>query len=98
MKTHSFKRWIAGLLSAALCLSAFLGLGITKAFAKGEQAEVSLVSFPREGDANYSTTTWGHDDIKLMNGWFFQKESILRFIQWVHITVKYVTVSNPVPW
>ena len=36
MKTHSFKRWIAGLLSAALCLSAFLGLGITKAFAKGE--------------------------------------------------------------
>lgn len=30
MKTHSFKRWIAGLLSAALCLSAFLGLGITK--------------------------------------------------------------------
>lgn len=32
MKTHSFKRWIAGLLSAALCLSAFLGLGITKAY------------------------------------------------------------------
>ena len=77
MKTHSFKRWIAGLLSAALCLSAFLGLGITKAFAKGEQAEVSLVSFPREGDANYSTTTWGHDDIKLMNGWFFQKGKYL---------------------
>ena len=56
MKTHSFKRWIAGLLSAALCLSAFLGLGITKVFAKGEQAEVCLVSFPREGDANYSKT------------------------------------------
>ena len=77
MKTHSFKRWIAGLLSAALCLSAFLGLGITKVFAKGEQAEVCLVSFPREGDANYSTTTWGHDDIKLMNGWFFQKGKYL---------------------
>ena len=58
MKTHSFKRWIAGLLSAALCLSAFFGLGITKVFAKGEQAEVCLVSFPREGDANYSTTTY----------------------------------------
>lgn len=98
MKTHSFKRWIAGLLSVALCLSAFLGLGITKAFAKGEQAEVCLVSFPREGDDNYSTTTWGHDDIRLMNGWFFRKESILRFIQWVYITVKYVTVSNPVLW
>lgn len=77
MKTHSFKRWIAGLLSAALCLSAFLGLGITKVFAKGEQEEVCLVSFPREGDANYSTTTWGHDDIKLMNGWFFQKGKYL---------------------
>lgn len=77
MKTHSFKRWIAGLLSAVLCLSAFLGLGITKAFAKGEQAEVCLVSFPREGDANYSTNTWGHDDIKLMNGWFFQKGKYL---------------------
>ena len=25
MKTHSFKRWIAGLLSAALCLSAIFG-------------------------------------------------------------------------
>ena len=36
-----------------------------------------LVSFPREGDANYSTTTWGHDDIKLMNGWFFQKGKYL---------------------
>ena len=77
MKTHSFKRWIAGLLSVALCLSAFLGLGITKAFAKGEQAEVCLVSFPREGDDNYSTTTWGHDDIRLMNGWFFQKGKYL---------------------
>ena len=40
MKTHFFKRGIAGLLSLVMCLSAFIGLGTTTAFAAGEQAEV----------------------------------------------------------
>ena len=49
MKTHFFKRGIAGLLSLVMCLSAFIGLGTTTAFAAGEQAEVYLISFPRSG-------------------------------------------------
>ena len=57
MKTHFFKRGIAGLLSLVMCLSAFIGLGTTTAFAAGEQAEVYLISFPRSGDANLDLGT-----------------------------------------
>lgn len=71
MKTHLFKRGIAGLLSLVICLSAFIGLGTTTAFAAGEQAEVYLISFPRSGDANLDYSgTWGHPELRFMNGWF----------------------------
>ena len=71
MKTHLFKRGIAGLLSLVMCLSAFMGLGTTTAFAAGEQAEVYLISFPRSGDANLDYSgTWGHPELRFMNGWF----------------------------
>lgn len=70
MKTHFFKRGIAGLLSLVMCLSAFIGLGTTTAFAAGEQAEVYLISFPRSGDANLDYSgTWGHPNLRYMNGW-----------------------------
>ena len=55
MKTHFFKRGIAGLLSLVMCLSAFIGLGTTTAFAAGEQAEVYLILF-REAEMQISTT------------------------------------------
>ena len=71
MKTHFFKRGIAGLLSLVMCLSAFIGLGTTTAFAAGEQAEVYLISFPRSGDANLDYSgTWGHPNLHYMNGWY----------------------------
>ena len=71
MKTHLFKRGIAGLLSLVMCLSAFIGLGTTTAFAAGEQAEVYLISFPRSGDANLDYSgTWGHPNLHYMNGWY----------------------------
>lgn len=71
MKTHFFKRGIAGLLSLVMCLSAFIGLGTTTAFAAGEQAEVYLISFPRSGDANLDYSgTWGHSNLHYMNGWY----------------------------
>ena len=71
MKTHFFKRGIAGLLSLVMCLSAFIGLGTTTAFATGEQAEVYLISFPRSGDANLDYSgTWGHSNLHYMNGWY----------------------------
>ena len=71
MKTHFLKRGIAGLLSLVMCLSAFIGLGTTTAFAAGEQAEVYLISFPRSGDANLDYSgTWGHSNLHYMNGWY----------------------------
>ena len=71
MKTHFFKRGMAGLLSLVMCLSAFIGLGTTTAFAAGEQAEVYLISFPRSGDANLDYSgTWGHSNLHYMNGWY----------------------------
>ena len=71
MKTHFFKRGIAGMLSLVMCLSAFIGLGTTTAFAAGEQAEVYLISFPRSGDANLDYSgTWGHSNLHYMNGWY----------------------------
>ena len=71
MKTHLFKRGIAGLLSLVMCLSAFIGLGTTTAFAAGEQAEVYLISFPRNGDTNLDYSgKWGHPEFQFMNGWF----------------------------
>lgn len=71
MKTHFFKRGIAGLLSLVMCLSALIELGTTTAFAAGEQAEVYLISFPRSGDANLDYSgTWGHSNLHYMNGWY----------------------------
>ena len=71
MKTHFFKRGIAGLLSLVMCLTALVGLGTTTAFAAGEQAEVYLISFPRSGDANLDYSgTWGHSNLHYMNGWY----------------------------
>ena len=59
------------MLSLVMCLSAFIGLGTTTAFAAGEQAEVYLISFPRSGDANLDYSgTWGHSNLHYMNGWF----------------------------
>ena len=89
MKTHFFKRGIAGLLSLVMCLSAFIGLGTTTAFAAGEQAEVYLISFPRSGDANLDYSgTWGHSNLHYMNGWYSgeSKYTTLPFEQCTRMT------------
>lgn len=67
MKTKAIKRCTSLLMALVMCVTAMLGLGVT-AFAAGEQADVYMVAFPRDGDANYSNT-WGHGDITYMNGW-----------------------------
>ncbi len=67
-KTNFWKRGLTALMSVLLCLSSFIGLGTTTAFAAGEQAEIYLISFPRDGDANYSGE-WGHSNLQYMNGW-----------------------------
>lgn len=58
-KTSVFKRGLTAFMAMLLCLSSFIGLGTTTAYAAGEQAEVYMISFPRDGDANYGGD-WGH--------------------------------------
>ena len=64
------KRSLSLFLAVLLCLTAVLGFGTTTAFAAGEQSDVYLVAYPREGDANLDYSgTWGHDNLQYMNGW-----------------------------
>lgn len=67
-KTSVFKRGFTAFMAMLLCLSSFIGLGTTTAYAAGEQAEVYMISFPRDGDANYGGE-WGHSALQFMNGW-----------------------------
>lgn len=64
------KRGLSLFLAVLLCFTAVLGFGTTTAFAAGEQSDVYLVAYPREGDANLDYSgTWGHDNLQYMNGW-----------------------------
>ena len=67
MKKNNFKRGTSLFLALLMCFSTMLGLGTT-AYAAGEQAEVYMIGFPRDGDANYGGE-WGHPDLNYMNGW-----------------------------
>lgn len=72
MNTTIQKRGVSLLLAVVMCLASFLGIGATTAYAAEETDEVCLVSFPRDGDANYGGE-WGHDSHEFMNGWSAQK-------------------------
>lgn len=67
-KTSVFKRGLTAFMAMLLCLSSFIGLGTTTAYAAGEQAEAYMISFPRDGDANINGD-WGHPSLQYMNGW-----------------------------
>ena len=54
-------------LAALMCVTTLAGFGTT-AYATEETDEVYLVSFPRDGDDNYSGE-WGHGSHEFMNGW-----------------------------
>ena len=69
MKKSFFKRGASALLAVVMCLSTFLGVGSTTAFAaENTTDEVVMFSFPREGDSNFGGD-WGHGELKYMNGW-----------------------------
>ena len=69
MKKNFFKKGTSAFLAVVMCLSAFLGIGSTTAFAaESETAEVVMFSFPREGDDNFGAD-WGHGNLNYMNGW-----------------------------
>lgn len=70
MKKNLFRKSMSALLAVMMCLSAFIGMGTTTAFAaEAETDEVVMMAFPREGDDNYSAN-WGHGELHYMNGWF----------------------------
>ena len=55
MKKSIFKRGLSGFLAFVLCVTGLLGIGATTAYAAGGTvAEAVMISFPRDGDANYS--------------------------------------------
>ena len=66
-----FKKGMAGLLAVLTCLTAFIGMGSTVAFAATETSESYSVGFPRDGDAVqvYDESVWGHSAKQYMNGW-----------------------------
>ena len=62
-------KFISLLFAVIICLTAFMGFSTTTAFAAvGEQTDVYMVSYPREGDSNFNAN-WGHEDLNYMNGW-----------------------------
>lgn len=70
MKKNLFKKGMSALLAVMMCLSAFIGMGTTTAFAaEAETDEVVMMAFPREGDDNFSAN-WGHGELHYMNGWY----------------------------
>ena len=69
MKKSIFKRGLSGFLAFVLCVTGLLGIGATTAYAAGgTEAEAVMISFPRDGDANYSAD-WGRSAKSFMNGW-----------------------------
>ena len=70
MKMRLFKKSMAVFFAVAMCLTSFLGLGATTAYAAEEVTdEVVMFSFPRSGDQNYNEY-WGNKELYFMNGWF----------------------------
>ena len=67
MKTQKFKRTLSLYLAMLMCVTTLFGMGTT-AFAAEETDEVYLISYPRDGDANYGGE-WGHNSLSFMNGW-----------------------------
>ena len=65
MKTNFWKRAAALLLALVLC---FACVGTVSA-AEDVSGKVYLISYPRDGDENYHTGSWGHDALYFRHGW-----------------------------
>ena len=73
MIKSKFKRVTSLFLATLMCVTTFAGIGSTTAYAaSGEKADVYMVDFPRDGDANYDGV-WGHSNLTLKNGWHTNK-------------------------
>ena len=68
MNKNIFLRGTALTLALLLCLMTCFG-SISVVKAVGEEAEVRMISFPRDGEANYEG--WGHPEMHYMLlSWF----------------------------
>jgi len=72
LKNSFFKRSVSLLLSLIICLSTIVGVALT-ASAASTTGKAIVIGYPRNGDANYSTVTWGHDELHYMGGWMSHK-------------------------
>lgn len=82
MKIKKPKRIMSLFLAALMCVTTFAGFGTT-AYAAEETDEVYLVSFPRDGDDNYSGE-WGHGSHEFMNGWATDTSRYTSVYAFVH--------------
>ena len=65
MKTNLWKRAAALLLALVLCFACVW----TASAAEDVSGKVYLISYPRDGDENYHTGSWGHDALYFRHGW-----------------------------
>ena len=72
MKNSFLRRSVSLLLSIFICLSTIVGVALT-ASAASTTGKAIVIGYPRNGDANYSTVTWGHDELHHMGGWMCHK-------------------------
>ena len=72
MKNSFLRRSVSLLLSIFICLSTIVGAALT-ASAASTTGKAIVIGYPRNGDANYSTVTWGHDELHYMGGWMCHK-------------------------
>lgn len=73
MKRKMFRRGLSAFLSLLMCLMTLLSVGTT-VFA-ATTVDAYMIDFPRDGDSNYSSTTWGHSAASLMSGWQYLASS-----------------------
>lgn len=72
MKNSFLRRSVSLLLSIFICLSTIVGVALT-ASAASTTGKAIVIGYPRNGDVNYSTVTWGHDEQHYMGGWMCHK-------------------------
>lgn len=78
MKNSLLRRSISLLLSLIICLSTIVGVALT-ASAASTTGKAIVIGYPRNGDTNYSTVTWGHDELHYMGGWMCHKGRYTTF-------------------
>lgn len=74
MKRKVLKKGLSAFLAFLMCLTTLMSMGTT-VFA-ATQVDAYMVDFPRSGDANYSSSSWGHSSASLMGGWSMQSHNM----------------------